>query len=166
MRKLLMLFALAASCISCGGMQVRQSRLAGIDPTLDATFSNLPEDQSTQTLLRILGTEAKGLDKVRLTFDREGDFRIEYKNVLGGTEFRAFKRKFKKSYYEIFLAKDRINIPLVYSRANVERIRISLDKKGAFVVDQYFDHSGSIFIFAGGGHARYLYYFQSSKNPG
>jgi hypothetical protein len=161
---------IAMLCISCGsGMRVSKKKLAGIDTSLNATFCNFAADTvkaNNVELLWLFGIEQEGIKEARIKFDDQGDIRIEYQNALGGTEFRAYKGTFKKGYFEVYLVKDKFVIPICYSKVNVSRLRISIDKNGALVADWYRDRTGNIFLLAGGTTTRRQYFFKTTVKPG
>lgn len=154
-----LMIALAALLASCSGMKMSKRKLTGITPSMDATYFNASTEKSATTLLAIFDISAEQTD-VRVKFDAENDLRIEYKNVLGGIEFKTFKGKFRNGFFETFLIKDRVNIPLVYSKVNVLRVRVCIDKEGSLVADRYLNRSGNLFIFSGGGRSRQQFFFR------
>ena len=106
--------------------------------------------KNTVQLLRLFRLSDSSVSSVSLSFDKENDFKISYKNFLGGNSYRTFKGTFKKNYYEIFLEKKRINIPLIYGKTAIDRIRIRVMKDSTLIVENYYNHSGNIFLIAAG----------------
>lgn len=153
---LLVMTLLLSSCATRNVFREKEAVNKELDFTLDNTSSN------TDFLL-LFGITEKA-KTVRVRFDASGDCRIEYKsNYLGRDGFRAFSGKFKKNYYEIYLAKKRVFFPPVYCKTDVNRIRLTVRNDSTLVVDQYWNRSGMALLFAAGGSNRTQYTYKQSK---
>lgn len=111
---------------------------------------------SIQELFRI-----KNLDEiVKIVISKNDEIEIHYKNVLGGNEIAAFKGKFKKNYFEVYLDKKRVFFPPIYCKTNINRLRIGITKNKELVINQHYDYSGMILLFAAGNSDNKQYVFK------
>lgn len=104
--------------------------------------------------------EIRNLDEVvKLTISKNKELEINYKNVLGGNEMAAFKGKFKKNYFEVYLRKKRIFFPPIYCKSNINRLRIGLTAENELVVNRFYNYSGMFMLFAAGDadHKQYVF---------
>ncbi|RKS02856.1 hypothetical protein C8C84_2586 [Flavobacterium sp. 102] len=93
--------------------------------------------------------------------------KVTYDDVIGKTT-EYYQGKFsKKGYYEIFIRKKNIQIPpvlhLLYSKIDIYRLRISLNKEKELIIDSYYKRGGNVFLLAAGGSGRTQYYFKATK---
>lgn len=143
---------MVVSCSSSKGFMKKD--LTSINSSFKADYcavnSSIERTKNTVQLLRLFRLSDSSVSSVSLSFDKENDFKISYKNFLGGNSYKTFKGKFKKNYYEIFLEKKRINIPLIYGKTAIDRIRIRVLKDSTLIVENYYNHSGNIFLMAAG----------------
>ena len=100
--------------------------------------------------------------KIRIT--KKEEIEIQYKNVLGGNEIAAFKGKFKKNYFEVYLDKKRIFFPPVYCKTNINRLRIGMSKNQDLVINRHYDYSGMVLLFAAGDSDNKQYVFKRNKS--
>ena len=160
--------------ISCGtGLKVSSDKLLGIDSNFKGTFQNFShkrtpkkENQTDTTILQLLNIFNKYSDSVSVSFASD-KLVIEYKDILGKSRV-SFDGKFsEKGYYEIYFSKKKIEIPplfpIIYSKVDVDRIRLSLTKEKELIIDNYYDRGGNVFILGAGGGGRYQFYFKSAK---
>lgn len=110
---------------------------------------------SIQELFEIRNSD----EVVKLTISKNEEIEIHYKNVLGGNEMAAFKGKFKKNYFEVYLRKKRILFPPIYCKTNINRLRIGLSKNQELVINRHYDYSGMVLLFAAGNsdHKQYVF---------
>lgn len=98
---------------------------------------------------------------IKVVFSKKDAIEIQYKNVLGGNEVAAFKGKFKKHYFEVFLDKKRVFFPPIYCKTRINRLRIGLTKNQELVINQHYDYSGMFLFFAAGNSDKKQYVFKS-----
>jgi hypothetical protein len=156
---------------SCGtGMKIKKNNFKQINSHFSGTFNLYSNSYNTKyhsnqkikllSLFNIDTLNNSKVEKVTIKFDKENDLIISYENFWG-TETKFFNGKFKKKgYYEVFLRKERIIIPLFYTVINVDRLRIGLAKNGDLIIDSYGNHSAMIFLMAGGRKGRTQFYFK------
>lgn len=94
----------------------------------------------------------------------KSELEIEYKNILGGTEKRFFKGKFRRKYFEIYLEKKRIPFAPIYSITSINRLRVAIDNQNNLVINHYENHSGMILLMAGGSSIKEQFIFKQTIN--
>ena len=173
------------SIYSCTGLGIKKSDLLTIDTKcsgdfMDASFmsskrsaipflaidTSMEEQRTMSSLLFLNGAFTSGADTISLNINAEENLQVTYRDSLHVMRTEIYEGKLKKSgFYEIFLFKERIEIPpvmpIIYSKVNFGRLRIGMTKERSLIVDTYFTHGGNIFIFAAGSSSRKQYYFQS-----
>lgn len=108
--------------------------------------------------------EIKNLDSVvKVVINKNEEIEIHYKNVLGGNEITAFKGKFKKNFFEVYLDKKRIFFPPIYCKSNINRLRIGMSEQNDLVINQHYDRSGMFMLFAAGSSDSKQYIFKNQK---
>jgi hypothetical protein len=150
MKKLILILTTSFVLFSCStSKNFKNNNLTTINSSFKADYCavNSPMDsaKSKVQLLRLFRLSDSNVASVSISFDKNKDFKIRYKNFLGGKSSNTLKGKFKRNYYEIFLEKNRKSIPLIYSKAAIDRIRIRIMKDSTLVVENYYNHSGSVF---------------------
>ena len=101
---------------------------------------------------------------VDVKFISDNQVQLSYWSATdSGTFFteRVFSGKPKKKYLQIFLRKERFNIPPIYGYNDIDRIRIGKTPTGDLLVMNHFETIGYIFIFAGGGSGNDAYTFKT-----
>lgn len=96
-------------------------------------------------------------NKVRLNYivdSKEGS--IEKEIVLEGTR--------KKKFLQIYFSKEQSFIPLIYSKINVQRIRIGQDKNGELLIMSFYDRSGNFLFLGAGSSSESANLFKKSTN--
>ncbi len=173
------------SFYSCTGLGIKKSDLLTIDTKFsgdfkDASFmfskrsaipfpvidTSMEEQRTMSSLLFLNGALTSGAATISLNINAEENLQVTYRDSLHVMRTEIYEGKLKKSgFYEIFLFKERIEIPpvipIIYSKVNIGRLRIGMTKERSLIVDTYFTHGGNIFIFAAGSSSRKQYYFRS-----
>lgn len=75
-----------------------------------------------------------------------------YNDTVAQKKEKTFKGKWKEKYFEIYLRRRMRFIPIIYSSADIDRIRIGKDKDGRLVV-MHFQDNGGHFLFLAAGYA-------------
>ena len=155
MKKLILILTTSFVLWSCStSKNFKNNDLNSLNSSFKADYraDDAPNDstKSTVKLLRLFRLSDSSVSSVSISFDKDNDFKIRYKNFLGGNSYKTFKGKFKKNYYEIYLEKNRKCIPLIYSKTAIDRIRIRITKDSTLLVENYYNHSGSFFLMAAG----------------
>lgn len=163
---------------SCGTrMKIDNKNFNKITNNFSGTFSMYPHKVKSKqktnyksNLLHLLNqsnVNTSKIKKVSFKFNENYGLMIYYESFFG-TEIEYFKGKFKKNgYYEIYFSKKRVEIPplfpLFYSKVNINRIRIGLNKNGDLIIDNYQNRSANIFLLAGGNTLRSQSFFKKIK---
>lgn len=163
MKKLVIIIAFGLfSCKSY--KEIKDKELVEISPKSFGEFhsiSNQKKKTDYQVSIQEL-FEISNLDEiVKITISKNNEIEIHYKNVLGGNEVVAFKGKFKKNYFEVFLDKKRIFFPPIYCKSNINRLRIGLTQNKDLVINRHYDYSGMVLLFAAGNSDNKQYVFKS-----
>jgi hypothetical protein len=169
MKKLIFMLIASFVVFSCGiSKNFKNDDLTTINPSFKADYwaysSPIDSCKNTDQILRMFRLNDPNVDNVSISFDMNNDFRMKYKNFLGGNSYKTFKGKFKKNYYEIYLEKNRKSIPLIYNKTTIERIRIRIMKDSTLIVEKYYNHSGYILLMAAGNSSKTYFKFKKIKN--
>lgn len=125
------------------------------------SLSNLKKKTDYQISIQEL-FGIRNLDSiVKVVITKNDAIEIQYKNVLGGNEVAAFKGKFKKNYFEVYLDKKRIFFPPIYCKTNINRLRIGFTQNKDLVINRHYDYSGMFLLFAAGNSDNKQYVFKS-----
>lgn len=171
----IVIFLLCAACST--GLKVSKSQFKPIDIAFSGTFRNtvveISGKDSDETLLQIFGIYNINSDSIKLTCSETGLVIIEFHDSLSIMKNKTRKEVFqgeksRRGYFEIFLAKKKIDIPpiipIFYSNRNIYRIRIGLTKSNDLIIDNMKDVGGNFFIFIANGYkTRTQYYFENLK---
>ena len=118
-------------------------------------------------LLRLfnMDEDIQGTYYVDVKFEEPNKVHLTYpilKNDSLVVENKTFTGKRKKKSLEITFSNQDIYIPLVYSRSNIDKLRIGLDKKNnSLLLEKYTYFGGSILIFGDGfGGERYFPFYK------
>ncbi|MEO5775615.1 MAG: hypothetical protein ABIQ27_01840 [Flavobacterium sp.] len=161
MKNPIILISLCFLLMSCASeKKIKNRDLMKIDSSLDRTFSNKDFTKQNKTLTSLFEMNRLTDKEINLSFDKEGDLKISYKDALGGDRFRCFNGKFKRNFFEVYLEKKRIPFPPIYWITQVNRLRISLDKENNLIIDSYFNHSGMILMMAAGSSNKEQFIFK------
>jgi hypothetical protein len=158
---------------SCGsGLQVRKSRIEYFNKNFAATVDNRPfqvkkKSYRAPTLLELFEIKNVSSDSVELRFTADSLLFVGYYDIGIWTEQVFMGRFKKKGYYQIFLRRKRIEIPplipIIYSRVDIDRLRLALTSEGDLIVDNKWRGSGNILILSGGDLGRSQYFFRTWK---
>ncbi len=165
-----MLMALVSACGT--GVKVPRSTFRRMPK--DATF--VVEARSGQmsertmslgTIAQLLALDAEMNDRVLLRTDSSGTLFVELTGS-NATEVYAFTGSHaRRGYLEIFLANDVKEIPpflpIIYSRRNIDRLRLALTNGDQLVIDHKWAKDGNIFLLSGGGSGRVQYSFRVAR---
>lgn len=163
MRKLAIIIVF--SLFSCKSYkEIKDKDLVVFSSNTLGEFHSL-SNKKTKTDYQISIQELFGLknsDKiVKVIITKTDAIEIQYKNVLGGNEVAAFKGKFKKHYFEVYLDKKRVFFPPIYCKTRINRLRIGLTQSKELVINQHYDYSGMFLFFAAGNSDIKQYVFKS-----
>jgi hypothetical protein len=169
MKKLILILTTSFVLFSCStSKNFKNNNLTAINSSFNANYyainSSVDSAKSSIQLLQLFRLSDANVSSVSISFDKDNNFKIRYKNFLGGSSYNTFKGKFKKNYYEIFLEKNRNTIPLIYSKTEIDRIRIRIMKDSTLVVENYYNHSGSVFLMAAGSSNKTYALFKKCIN--
>lgn len=155
------------SCRS--GVGIRKANTNYFDSSFSVMVNNKSfkiKDQKykDRTLLNLFKINEEKADTVYMSFNNSKELKITFTDK-GQTITKTFAGEFtRRGYFEIYFSNKRIEIPpllpIIYSNNNIDRIRIALTIEGDLIVDNKWDHSGSIFLLAGGGIGRQQSYFK------
>lgn len=158
-------------CIACNANKTTLLRnfqqLNGDFMSLSQTYrvqSNTNAYRNDGVSLLMLFNIYEQTNAVDVKFISDNQVQLSYWSATdSGTFFteRVFSGKPKKKYLQIFLRKERFNIPLIYGYSAVDRIRIGKSTSGDLLVMNHFENTGYIFIFAGGGSGNDAYTFKT-----
>jgi hypothetical protein len=120
------------------------------------------------TLLDLFEIYNVKADTVSIMCDKSGGLELTYKDDEGKFKTEKFKGTFaKKGYYEVFLSNEKKEIPpvfpIIFSKYNVNRIRLALTVKGDLIVDNKWIKGGNIFILGAGDKGRRQSFFIRKK---
>lgn len=145
---------------------VKDKELQDLNKKLEGKFLSAnaaPDSTRFPTNVQSLFGIANSDSVIGVKVNDKSELELRYKNHLGGNETRAFKGKFKKKSFKVFLEKKRVTLPPVYWVTNVNRLHLGLDKKGTLIINKHYDHSGMILLLAGGSSFDHQYSFNPSK---
>ncbi len=161
MKKLVLIGVL--SLFSCQSYkEIKDKELVAFPKELSAEFqslSNKKKKKEDQVYIQEL-FDIRNLDTVvKISITKKDEIEMYYKNVLGGMDVAAFKGKFKKNYFEVYLTKKRIFFPPIYCKTNINRLRIGLSNNQELVINRHYDYSGMVLLFAAGNsdHKQYVF---------
>ena len=131
-----------------------------------STDTSAADERTISSLLFLSDMLVSNADTVYLKLDANENLKVTYRDSLHVVRTEIFEGKLrKKGFYEIYLFKERIEIPpvipIIYGKVNIGRLRIGLTKNNNLIIDAYFTHGGNIFIFAVGSSSRKQYTFRS-----
>lgn len=101
-------------------------------------------------------------DFITISFENSNKLKLSfYNDTISQTAY--FEGKFNGKFFEIYLQKKQFFIPLIYSNVNINRLRIGKSKKGELLVQNFYDQSGNLLLFAGGygGENTYKFYHKN-----
>lgn len=96
-------------------------------------------------------------DSVKLSYWSYGDSGAEWKE-------NVFKGKWRSRYFEIYFSKEQFVIPLLFSRIDVDRVRVGISTKGDLLITNLYNRSGNLLLLAGGEVSEHTFIFRSSHN--
>ena len=162
------------SLCSCGtGLSVRKSQVKYFDSRFSGTFHNSAfkvngRRYGSPALLELFEIRQVKTDSVSVVFDRQGELKLSYQDSEGKVKIETFKGAFiKKGYYEVFLRNDRKEIPpafsFIYSKCNINRVRLALSAQGDLIVDNEWNESANILFLGVGDKGRRQSYFSRKQ---
>ncbi|MGL4584664.1 MAG: hypothetical protein ACRCVU_16980, partial [Flavobacterium sp.] len=157
-----LIIVLVSSCSS--GLKVKRSEVLPIDNSFKAAIEGTFVDTDIKeyrknVFLSYYKVNSWLADTVHIHFNENDQLLLTYKDTIGTKEVLINGRFVKKKYYEYFNVREKVAIPplfqFIYSKIDVNRIRLGVTKNGEVVLDQYYDVGGNIFIMAAGHTNRY-----------
>jgi hypothetical protein len=115
-------------------------------------------------LIEVYSIEADSVSiKIRDNYEGELNYK-DYKDLPTELRMKVLEgRLSKKGYIVVFLSNKRTEIPpffpIIYSRVNVNRLRLSFTQDGNLVMDNKWNRSGNIFLLGAGEKGRRKSYF-------
>ena len=170
LRAFIIAWVIFLSLCSCGtGLSVRKSQVKYFDGQFSGTFDNNAfkangRRYGSPALLELFQIYRVKADSVSVVFDSRGELELTYQGPGGEVKIETFKGVFaKKGYYEVFLRNDRKEIPpafpFIYSRCNINRVRLALSAQGDLIVDNEWNEGGNILFLGVGSKGRRQSYF-------
>lgn len=130
---LLLLILLFTSCGSSKYSVENFSQLTDIT-SLDGTYYKLDEKQSA-SLSYFFGFSSDSIEFVNLKFSKKNLIVTVHTN--SGMSEKSYKGKLKENYFEIYLRKRIMPVPVIYSGWCYQRIRIGRDKDKNLLVQYW-----------------------------
>lgn len=99
---------------------------------------------------------------VQLHFVNNKTLQLSYYTPTdSGTTYKTatFHGKLKNKYFQIYLKKQRLNIPFIYGYSYIDRIRIGQTINNELIVATYHENTGYVFLLAAGSsyHSDFVY---------
>lgn len=85
-------------------------------------------------------------NQVKILFLTDDTLQLFY----GNSQTKNFKYKKHKKYIEVSFENENINIPLIYQKTNVDKLKLGLTKDHNILVKKYVDKGGAILFFGDG----------------
>ncbi|AYB35178.1 hypothetical protein D4L85_33365 [Chryseolinea soli] len=146
-----------------------RSQVNYFDGQFSGTFDNTAfkangRRYGSPALLELFEIREAKADSVSVVFDRQGKLELAYQDSDGKVKTEIFEGVFVRSgYYEVFLRNERKEIPpafpFIYSRCNINRLRLALSAQGDLIVDNEWNESGNILFLGVGDKGRRQSYF-------
>jgi len=113
---------------------------------LDNSSKN--NDVSQAHLLRLFNIKGDISDanQVKILFLKGDSLQLLY----GNNQTKDFKYKKYKKYIEVSFENENINIPLIYQKTNIDKLKLGLTKDNNILVKKNVESGGAIFIFGDG----------------
>ena len=108
------------------------------------------------SFLALLGRDNATADSIYLSLIDQNTLRVAFKDKYGPC-YELYEGKQKKNYFQFYLVKKRIYIPLFYSQVNIIRYRIRCLDNGETEIKEYHNNSSNVFFMAAGGSSRDIY---------
>lgn len=158
---------------SCGssGVRINKSHLKPFHTNFTDTFINKPcyykgngyRKNITDILLL---NNYKTKDTVILAITENKELQLTFKDSLNTITTKTFQGRFnKKGLFEINHYKNRVFIPLLYGKTDINRVRIGLTNSNNLFIDHYVSHTGNVFIFSAGRTYRDKSLHKAIRNP-
>ena len=170
---------------SCGnGLQIKKQNFEKMNTIFSGKFINgsvsskkrsaipfisidtsVMDERSISSLLFLSDMFSASTDTISLKLDTNENLQVSYRDSLQVLRTEIFEGKLRRrGFYEIYLFKERIEIPpvisIIYGKVNIGRLRLGLTRERKLIVDAYLTHGGNIFIFAAGSSSRKQYLFE------
>ena len=158
------------SLCSCGtGLIVGKSQLRYFDSQFSATFCNTAfkvngRRYGSPALLELFEIYQAKTDSVSVVVDKQGELKLTFQGNDGNVKTQTFKGVFvRNGYSDVFLRNVRKEIPpvfpFIYSRCNINRVRLALSTQGDLMVDNEWNEGGNILFLGAGDKGRRQSYF-------
>lgn len=111
-------------------------------------YSTKNDDAKQAHLLRLFNIkdEISEANQVKISFLTDDTLQLSY----GNNQTKTFKYKKHKKYIEISFENENINIPLIYQKTNIDKLKLGLNKDHNILVKKIVEKGGAIFIFGDG----------------
>ena len=108
-------------------------------------YSTKNDDAKQAHLLRLFNIkdEISEANQVKISFLTDDTLQLSY----GNNQTKTFKYKKHKKYIEISFENENINIPLIYQKTNIDKLKLGLNKDHNILVKKIVEKGGAIFIF-------------------
>ena len=110
--------------------------------------SSKSNDVSQAHLLRLFNIkyDVSEANQVKISFLTDDTLQLSY----GNNQTKKFKYRKYKKYIQVSFANENINIPFIYQKTDIDKLRLGLNKDHNILVKKVVDNSGGIFIFGAG----------------
>lgn len=164
--KIFILTLCSTLLISCySELYIAKPNRAVLSKGFKAKLNSKPEfvrsnrQQVNNSVFELFGLYGLNSDSVKIEIPDSNHLMLSYTSSLI-TDTITFEGNFKKNgAFQIQFAKQNIMIPIIYSRTNINKVRIGLTKDRKIWINKYFDNTGNIFLIAGGNIYNETFFF-------
>jgi hypothetical protein len=158
MRKFIYFLAVIVSISSCGIIRSgKTSDFASyiLANEINGCYINRNGQNSILSLFNIRDYA----DFVTIYLENDHTIKLMYNNDSICNEY-LFNGKMTDKYFEIYLSKKVFLIPLIFSKSNIDRIRIGKNKDGRLLIRKFIDFGGNILFFGSEARVETPYIFE------
>ena len=170
-------FLLIISTCSCETIsKIKKSDINPVTNKFAGVYDNRPylikakygvtKDDSSITAINLFDTSKTrkyDLDFIQINFKSNGQLNLYYKDTSAFQPITLNGKFSKKGYYEIYFKDEKIEIPpvvhFIFSRHNIERLRIYETKNNDLIIYYYSFYSGNFLLVGGEGPNKKQFYF-------
>ena len=111
-------------------------------------YSTKNDNAKQAHLLRLFNIkdEISEANQVKISFLTDDTLQLLY----GNSQTKNFKFRKHKKYIEVSFDNENINIPLIYQKTNIDKLKLGLNKDHNILVKKIVEKGGAIFIFGDG----------------
>jgi hypothetical protein len=159
------------------GFGIRKSDLIPFDKGFSARVQNRASKEITRShyqhdlnLLPLLSLRDHHSDSIDFFFVNQTRLQISFIENGQRLEKVLDGRMSKRGYFESFFENERIEvppvIPILYSKYNIDRLRIALHRDGCIIVSRFGRRAGNLLFVTGGGenHSTGCFQFKTHQN--